>query len=66
VRGGFGKDFSGHASASDQMALVAREMLNARVEGPIYEYSFNGQTHRMAIIVGSNGFIVGANPTSLP
>ncbi len=26
----------------------------------------NGQTHRMAITVGDNGFIVGANPTSLP
>jgi Transposase and inactivated derivatives len=33
---------------------------------PIYEYTFNGQTHRMAITVGDNGFIVGANPTSLP
>ncbi|MDD7912018.1 filamentous hemagglutinin N-terminal domain-containing protein [Pseudovibrio exalbescens] len=33
---------------------------------PIYEYIFNGTTHRMAITVGDNGFIVGANPTSLP
>ena len=33
---------------------------------PIYEYSFNGQTHNMAVTVGDNGFIVGANPTSLP
>lgn len=33
---------------------------------PIYEYTFNGQTHRMAVTVGDNGFIVGANPTSLP
>ncbi|ASA57894.1 hypothetical protein [Vibrio gazogenes] len=29
---------------------------------PIYEYQFNGQTHRTAITVGNNGFIVGANP----
>ncbi len=33
---------------------------------PIYEYTFNDQTHRIAITVGDNGFIVGANPTSLP
>ena len=29
---------------------------------PIYEFSFNGQTQRMAVTVGDNGFIVGANP----
>lgn len=29
---------------------------------PIYEYNFNGTTQRMAITVGDNGFIVGANP----
>jgi hypothetical protein len=29
---------------------------------PIYEVEFNGQKHKVAITVGSNGFIVGANP----
>jgi len=29
---------------------------------PIYEVEFNGQTHRIAVTVGDNGFIVGANP----
>lgn len=33
---------------------------------PIYEVVFNGQKQRIAITVGNNGFIVGANPTSLP
>nr|WP_269136054.1 LXG domain-containing protein [Sporosarcina cyprini] len=33
---------------------------------PIYEVVFNGQKQRVAITVGNNGFIVGANPTSLP
>ncbi|MBB4929357.1 Flp pilus assembly pilin Flp [Lipingzhangella halophila] len=31
---------------------------------PIYEVEFNGETHRVAVTVGSNGFIVGANPAS--
>ncbi|WP_116210849.1 hypothetical protein [Streptomyces olivoreticuli] len=31
-------------------------------ERPIYEAVFNGRTHRGAITVGDNGFIVGANP----
>lgn len=30
----------------------------------IYEFFYNGQMHRVAISVGSNGFIVGANPVS--
>ncbi|WYU53122.1 hypothetical protein MHH67_06575 [Bacillus sp. FSL K6-0047] len=33
---------------------------------PIYEVVFNGQKQRVAITVGNNGFIVGANPKSLP
>ncbi len=33
---------------------------------PIYEVVFNGKTHRVAVTVGDNGFIVGANPVSLP
>jgi len=28
---------------------------------PIYEITFNGQTYKVAIDIGSNGFIVGAN-----
>ena len=32
---------------------------------PIYELDFNGKTYRVAITIGSNGFIVGANPRSI-
>jgi hypothetical protein len=33
---------------------------------PIYEFTFNGETQRVAVTVGENGFIVGANPKSVP
>lgn len=33
---------------------------------PIYEVVINGQTLRIAVTVGNNGYIVGANPVSLP
>ncbi|MDX3194107.1 ALF repeat-containing protein [Streptomyces sp. MN03-5084-2B] len=29
---------------------------------PIYQFTYNGKEYRLAITVGSNGFIVGANP----
>ncbi|MDK4709059.1 hemagglutinin repeat-containing protein [Kingella negevensis] len=29
---------------------------------PIYEFTYNGTKHRVAIDIGNNGFIVGANP----
>lgn len=29
---------------------------------PIYEVTYNGKTQRVAVTVGSNGYIVGANP----
>ncbi len=32
----------------------------------IYEVIFNGQTQYIAVSVGDNGYIVGANPASLP
>lgn len=32
----------------------------------IYEVSFNGQTQYIAVSVSNNGYIVGANPASLP
>jgi hypothetical protein len=33
---------------------------------PIYEFTFNGETHYVAVSVGSNGFVVGANPATRP
>ena len=29
---------------------------------PIYEFDYNGKTYKVAVTVGSNGYIVGANP----
>lgn len=29
---------------------------------PIYEVTYNGETYHVAVTVGSNGYIVGANP----
>ena len=31
----------------------------------IYEFTYNGQTQRVAVQVGSNGFIVSSNPKSM-
>jgi len=31
---------------------------------PIYEFTYEGKTRRVAISIGSNGYIVGANPKS--
>lgn len=33
---------------------------------PIYEFTYNGTRQRVAITVSDNGYIVGANPRSLP
>ena len=32
---------------------------------PIYELTYKGKTRRVAITIGSNGYIVGANPKSI-
>ena len=32
---------------------------------PIYEFVYNGKLRRVAISIGSNGYIVGANPKSV-
>lgn len=33
---------------------------------PIYEFTYAGITRRVSITIGSNGYIVGANPQSMP
>ena len=33
---------------------------------PIYEFTYKGKKRRVAITSGSNGYIVGANPASVP
>ncbi len=32
---------------------------------PIYEIEYNGKLQRVAVTVGDNGYIVGANPVSI-
>jgi hypothetical protein len=50
-------------------ALSEGEIVGYQGKGtgrPIYKVVFHGKVQRVAITVGNNGFIVGANPTSLP
>lgn len=66
-------DFAAQGIPTDQLAdVVMNTLTNGRrvgVQGSrgdriIYEYMFNGETRYMSITVGSNGFVVGANPAS--
>ena len=51
---------------------VISAVVNGKIIGttatdqPIYEVKINGETNFIAVTVGSNGFIVGANPVSQP
>ena len=53
--------------------LVIESLTNGKIVGyqgkgtgrPIYEVMFNGKKYTTAITVSENGFIVGANPTTL-
>lgn len=47
-------------------AVTEGKVVGMQGTRPIYEVVFNGQTQRVSITVGGNGFIVGANPVSLP
>ena len=50
-------------------ALEKGEIVGYQGKGngrPIYEVVFKGEKQRVAITVGNNGFVVGANPQSLP
>lgn len=63
-----GDDFARQGiDANDVSKLLIAATTRGRVIGrqgsrPIYEVAFKGQIRRLAITVGSNGFIVGANP----
>ncbi|MBS9359781.1 hypothetical protein JL739_01435 [Listeria welshimeri] len=49
-------------------ALEKGKMVGHQGKGkgrPIYEVIYNGKKYRVAITVGKNGFIVGANPVSI-
>ena len=66
-----GKDFANKGISENQIpdalfaALDKGKVVGYQGKGtgrPIYEFQYNGKTHRAAITVGDNGFIVGANP----
>ncbi len=72
-------DFARRGISQEQIPdLVIAAITNGKVVGsqgkgrksgggrPIYEVTFNGEKHYIAVSVGSNGFIVGANPAKAP
>lgn len=62
------RQFAQRGVGQDQVAdYVLTAVTKGKVVGmqrtrPIYEFEWNGATHRLAVTVGDNGFIVGANP----
>jgi Flp pilus assembly pilin Flp len=66
-----GDDFQRAGIPRDQVPdAVMAAVTNGKVVGyqgkgtgrPIYEVTIDGQTHRVAVTTGNNGYIVGANP----
>ena len=43
-------------------AIKNGKVIGVQGTRPIYEVTYNGTIYRVAISIGSNGFIVGANP----
>jgi hypothetical protein len=43
-------------------AVTTGKVVGAQRTRPIYEVFFEGKLYRLAVSVGDNGFIVGANP----
>ena len=60
--------FAQRGVGQDQVAdYVLTAVTKGKVVGmqrtrPIYEFQWNGTTHRLAVTVGDNGYIVGASP----
>ena len=49
------------------VALTKGEIIDIQGKNrPIYEVEYNGATQYISITVGTNGYIVGANPTQKP
>jgi hypothetical protein len=56
---GVGED---HVAEYVFTAVTKGRVVGMQRTRPIYEFQWNGATHRLAVDVGDNGFIVGANP----
>ena len=72
---GHATDFANSGvAAADVPDLVIKAVTEGKIVGyqgqgmgrPIYEVVFNGAKQLVAVTVGSNGYIVGANPATLP
>jgi lipoprotein-anchoring transpeptidase ErfK/SrfK len=63
-----GADFERRGIPKEQIpdavitAVTKGTVVGTQGSRPIYEVNINGQTQRIAVTVGKNGFIVGANP----
>lgn len=69
-----GKEFNGKGiSNSDIPNYILEAVHQGNVIGKqgkrnprtVYEFTYNGEKHRVAVQIGSNGYIVGANPKSM-
>lgn len=67
-------DFINKGVTKEQIPdLVMKEVTEGKIIGyqgkgtgrPIYQVEFNGKTQNVGVTIGSNGFIVGANPKSI-
>ena len=67
-----GKQFNGRGISNSELpeyllqAVHTGKVVGMQGSRPIYEFTYNGTRQRVAITVSDNGYIVGANPRSLP
>ena len=67
-----GKQFNGRGISNSELpgyllqAIHTGKVVGMQGSRPIYEFTYNGTRQRVAITVSDNGYIVGANPRSLP
>ncbi len=67
-----GRQFNGQGIGNSEIpgyllqAVQTGKVVGMQGSRPIYEFTYNGTRRRVAITVSDNGYIVGANPRSLP
>lgn len=67
-----GKQFNARGISNSELpeyllqAVSTGKIVGKQGTRPIYEFTYNGTRQRVAITVSDNGYIVGANPRSLP